>query len=155
MGEIETLKAAIQEHAPAAQVTSEAVTLRDYAVDGLLPRLVVTPTTVEEVAQIVALTNTYGLSLLIRGGGSRMSIGGLPERIDVLLETNRLTQLLEHEAPDLTCHVEAGLTLAALQAQLATKGQWLAFDPADAAQAVANFQRALTACLDAKGYSVR
>jgi len=135
MGEIETLKAIIQEHATAAQVTSETDTLRNYAVDGLLPRLVVTPTTVEEVAQIVALTNAHDLSLLTRGGGSRMSIGGLPERIDVLLETNRLTRLLEHEAPDLTCHVEAGLTLAALQAQLATKGQWLAFDPPDAGQA--------------------
>src|SRR6266699_2196962 len=135
MDEIETLKAIIQEHAPAAQVTSETDTLRNYAVDGLLPRLVVTPTTVEEVAQIVALTNAHGLSLLKRGGGSRMSIGGLPERIDVLLETNRLTRLLEHEAPDLTCHVEAGLTLAALQAQLATKGQWLPFDPPDAEQA--------------------
>src|SRR5436190_2868988 len=64
-----------------------------------------------------------------------MSIGGLPERIDVLLETNRLTRLLEHEAPDLTCHVEAGLTLAALQAQLATKGQQLTLDPPDAGQA--------------------
>src|SRR5947209_5277046 len=135
MGEIETLKSIIQEHAPAAQVTSETDTLRNYAVDGLLPRLVVTPTTVEEVPQIVALTNAHGLSLLTRGGGSRMSIGGLPERIDVLLETNRLTRLLEHEAPDLTCHVQAGLTLAALQAQLATKGQWLAFDPPDAEQA--------------------
>src|ERR1051326_6700926 len=135
MGEIETLKAVIQEHAPAVQITSEAGTLRNYAVDGLLPRLVVTPTTVEEVAQIVALTNAHALSLLTRGGGSRMNTGGLPERIDVLLETNRLTRLLEHEAPDLTCHVEAGLTLAALQAQLATKGQWLAFDPPDAEQA--------------------
>ncbi len=135
MGEIEALKAIIQEHAPGAQVTSETDTLRNYAVDGLLPRLVVTPTTVEEVAQIVALTNAHGLSLLTRGGGSRMSIGGLPERIDVLLETNRLTRLLEHEAPDLTCHVEAGLTLAALQAQLATKGQRLTLDPPDAGQA--------------------
>src|SRR5438105_2441427 len=132
MDEIETLREAIQ---PFAQVSSAVDTLRNYTVDGLLPRLVVTPTTVEEAAHIVALTAQHGLSLLPRGGGSRMSVGGLPERIDVLLETNKLTQLLEHEAPDLTCHVEAGLTLAALQAQLATKGQWLAFDPPDAGQA--------------------
>ncbi len=59
----------------------------------------------------------------------------LPEHIDVLLETGRLARLLEHEAPDLTCHVEAGITLADLQAHLATKGQQLALDPPDAAQA--------------------
>ncbi|GAC1349741.1 MAG: FAD-binding oxidoreductase [Ktedonobacteraceae bacterium] len=135
MGEIETLARAIQEHAPTASLNSDIDTLSSYAVDGLLPRLVVTPTTAEQVAQIVALTNQQGLSLLARGGGSRINVGGLPEQIDVLLETNRLTQVLEYEAPDLTCHVEAGLTLAALQAQLAAKGQWLALDPPDAAQA--------------------
>ena len=135
MGDIETFSAAVQHYVPAALVTSQADALRNYAVDGLLPRVVVAPETVEQVAQIVALTNQHDLSLLTRGGGSSITIGGLPERIDVLLETQRLTRLLEHEAPDLTCHVEAGLTLAALQAQLATKGQCLALDPPDAQQA--------------------
>jgi glycolate oxidase FAD binding subunit len=135
MGKIETLKAALQEQVSAAQVSDEVETLRNYAVDGLLPRLVVTPTTVEQVAQIVALTNAHDLSLLTRGGGSRMNVGGLPGQLDVLLETNALTQVLEHEVPDLTCHVEAGLTLAALQAQLTKKGQWLPLDPPGAGQA--------------------
>src|SRR6266852_2208941 len=135
MVEIETFATTIQQYAPTVQLTSEPGELRNYAVDGLLPRLVVIPDSVEQVAQIVALTNQQGLKLLTRGGGSRTNLGAIPEQIDVLLETNRLTRLLEHEAPDLTCHVEAGLTLAALQAQLATKGQWLAFDPPDAGQA--------------------
>ncbi len=135
MGDLQSFAAALQTFVPATQVTSETDTLRNYVVDGLLPCLVVTPTTVEQVAQIVALANQQGFSVLARGGGSRISIGGMPEQIDVLLETNRLTQVLEHEAPDLTCHVEAGLTLAALQAHLANEGQWLALDPPDAAQA--------------------
>src|SRR5712692_5616639 len=135
MVEIETFATTIQQYAPTVQVTSEPGELRNYAVDGLLPRLVVIPDSVEQVAQIVALTNQQGLRLLTRGGGSRINLGGIPEQIDVLLETTKLTRLLEHEAPDLTCHVEAGITLAALQAQLATKGQWLALDPPDAEQA--------------------
>ena len=146
MDEIETFIAAVQQYIPEAQITSEADSLRNYAVDGLLPRAVVTPTTVEQAAQIVALTSQYSLSLLARGGGSRMNVGGLPERIDVLLETGRLTRLLEHEAPDLTCHVEAGLTLAALQAQLATKGQWLALDPPNAQQATLGGLLASNSC---------
>jgi glycolate oxidase FAD binding subunit len=64
-----------------------------------------------------------------------MNLGGLPERIDVLIETHKLNRLLEHEGPDLTCQVEAGITLAALQEQLATKGQHLALDPPDDKQA--------------------
>src|ERR1700730_521316 len=135
MREIAALEEVMLQHMPGLEVSNEADTLRNYAVDGLLPRLVTTPNNVAEAAQMVALTNQHGLSLLARGGGSCMDIGGLPERIDVLLETKRLTQLLEHEAPDLTCHVQAGLTLAALQTQLASKGQWLALDPFDAEQA--------------------
>jgi glycolate oxidase FAD binding subunit len=52
-----------------------------------------------------------------------------------MLITTRLTHLLEHEAPDLTCHVEAGITLAQLQQQLATKGQRLSLDAPNADQA--------------------
>ena len=134
MNAIDAFSQAIQATAPTIQINSEADTLHAHAVDGMLPLVVVTPTTVEEIAQVVALTKQHGLTLLARGGGSRMNVGGLPGHIDVLLETNRLTQLLEYEAPDLTCHVEAGLTLAALQAQLAKQGQWLALDPPDASQ---------------------
>src|SRR5205823_10752086 len=109
--------------------------LRNYAVDGVLPRFAIIPETIEQVSQAVALANQQGLTLITRGGGSRLNLGGIPERFDVLLETTKLTRLLEHEAPDLTCHVEAGITLAELQAKLATKGQWLALDPSDAQQA--------------------
>ena len=135
MSEIDAFMEAIQAASATIQVSGETNTLRDYAIDGLLPRLVVTPGTVEEAAQVVALTDKHGLTLLARGGGSRMKVGGLPEQIDVLLETNKLTRLLEYEAADLTCHVEAGLTLTALQSQLAKQGQWLALDPPDAEQA--------------------
>ena len=135
MTDIETFAAAISPYVPSAQVTTDPDALRDYAVDGFFPRIVVTPASVEQVAQIVAMTNQHDLTLMARGGGSRTNLGAIPEQIDVLLETNRLTRVLEHEAPDLTCHVEAGITLSALQAQLATKGQRLALDPPDAQQA--------------------
>lgn len=134
MVEIETFATAVQQYAPAVQVINDPDELRNYAVDGLLPRVVVIPGTVEDVAQTVALANQQGLTLLTRGGGSRINLGGIPEQFDILLETTKLTRLLEHEAPDLTCHAEAGLTLAGLQAQLATKGQCLALDPPDAEQ---------------------
>jgi glycolate oxidase FAD binding subunit len=135
MTEIEMFAADISQYVSTAQVITDPDALRDYTIDGLLPRIVVIPAAVEQVAQIVALTSQHSLTLMARGGGSRTNLGAIPERIDVLLETSRLTRLLEHEAPDLTCHVEGGITLAALQEQLATKGQWLALDPPDAQQA--------------------
>ncbi len=135
MPEIETFATSLQQFSSAVRIVGDSEELRNYAIDGLLPRLTVIPETVERVAQIVALANQQGLTVLTRGGGSRINLGGIPEQFDILLETNKLTHLLEHEAPDLTCHVEAGITLAALQAQLAAKGQWLALDPPDAQQA--------------------
>src|SRR6266849_8826503 len=135
MADIESFATTLQQYSAAIQTISDADELRNYAVDGLLPRLVVIPETVEQVSQTVALANQQGFTLFTRGGGSRLNLGGIPERFDVLLETTKLRRLLEHEAPDLTCHVEAGITFAEFQAKLATKGQWLALDPPDAQQA--------------------
>jgi glycolate dehydrogenase FAD-binding subunit len=45
------------------------------------------------------------------------------------LDLSGLDRILEHEAGDLTCTVEAGIRLSALQAVLAEHGQMLALDP--------------------------
>src|SRR5581483_8682706 len=135
MGEIEALATSLQDHVPAASIVTDTSILRDYTIDGVLPRLMVTPPTINDLAQVIALANEHNLTVAARGGGSSMNLGGLPDRIDVLIETNKLTALLEHESPDLTCHVEAGITLADLQARLAAKGQRLALDPPNAQQA--------------------
>ena len=45
------------------------------------------------------------------------------------LDLSGLDRILEHEAGDLTCTVEAGIRLSALQARLAEHGQMLALDP--------------------------
>ena len=45
------------------------------------------------------------------------------------LDLSGLDRVLEHESGDLTCTVEAGLRLSALQARLAKDGQMLALDP--------------------------
>ena len=45
------------------------------------------------------------------------------------LDLSGLDRVLEHEAGDLTCTVEAGLRLSALQVELAEHGQMLALDP--------------------------
>jgi glycolate oxidase FAD binding subunit len=146
MIEIDTLIGEIEQHIPGLQVASDPSTLRNYAVDGLLPRLVVTPQNTEQIAAVVALAGEHGLTTLARGGGSRMYLGAIPEPFDMLIETNKLTRLLEHEAPDLTCQVEAGITLADLQKLLATKGQWLPLDPPDPAQATIGGILASNAC---------
>lgn len=135
MGEIDSLTKTFQEFLPAVSIINDADKLRSYSIDGLQPLLVSKPGTMDEVAQVVALLNKQDHTIMARGGGSQMNLGGIPERLDVMLETSRLNHLLEHEAPDLTCHVQAGITLAALQQKLAKKGQKLSIDPPNAEQA--------------------
>ncbi len=50
-------------------------------------------------------------------------------RIGVELTTDGLDRILEHEAGDLTCTVEAGVRLSALNTALARHGQRLSLDP--------------------------
>jgi glycolate oxidase FAD binding subunit len=52
-------------------------------------------------------------------------------RIGEDVTTEALSRILEHEAGDLTCTVEAGLRLSALQSALARHGQRLSLDPPD------------------------
>jgi FAD/FMN-containing dehydrogenase len=49
------------------------------------------------------------------------------------LDLTRLDRLLEHQPEDLTCTVECGCTLGALQKRLEARGQWLPLDPPHAA----------------------
>jgi glycolate oxidase FAD binding subunit len=84
----------------------------------------------ERSAQVVApasLAEAGEALAAARAAGRRVSIeraGG-----DVELSTARLNRLVEHEAGDLTCVVQAGMRLSALNAALGARGQMLALDP--------------------------
>ncbi|GCE20991.1 FAD-binding oxidoreductase [Dictyobacter kobayashii] len=131
MAEIAPFVPLIQQQFPHTPIILDPVQLLDYAVDDRLPGLLIQPQNIEEAAQIVRFLNEQHLSVLPRGNGTHMNTGDRPEHIDVLLETTSLNRMLEHEAPDLTCHVEAGITMGELQARLKAKGQRLAMDPPD------------------------
>jgi glycolate oxidase FAD binding subunit len=106
----------------------------ELAVDGVLPKLLCEPDSVEELAEVLKLADRNGLAVIPRGGGSRMGLGLPPRSADLLLSTCRLNRLVEYEPADLTVTVEAGLGLDELQRRLAAEGQFLALDPPKAEQ---------------------
>lgn len=132
MGEIIAFAALLQQKFPQMQVIDGPSLLLDYAVNDQVPGLIVRPRTQEEAAATIRLSSQHRLTVLARGNGTHIDIGNPPEQLDILLEMTALDRLLEHEAPDLTCRVEAGIALGQLQMLLATKGQWLALDPPNA-----------------------
>jgi FAD/FMN-containing dehydrogenase len=87
------------------------------------------PSTAEELAK--RLHEAAGSkSAVVPVGGRRASgMGGAPAQCDVELYTTRLDRVLEHSAADMVVSVEAGITLEAVQAELAKAGQFLPLDP--------------------------
>jgi glycolate dehydrogenase FAD-binding subunit len=97
-------------------------------VGGVHPRLVVEPATEQELAAALRLANDAGLSVIPRGGGTKLGWGNPPARADLILSTSRLNKIIEHPWADLTVSVEAGCTIEKLQATLAQHSQRLALD---------------------------
>jgi glycolate oxidase FAD binding subunit len=99
------------------------------AILGAVPREVVSPSSVAEAAEAVAEAARGKAALAFAGGGTALSLGAPPRRLDVLLRTEKLDRLVEHAPSDQVVTAEAGMTLGALQRALAPDGQRLALDP--------------------------
>jgi glycolate oxidase FAD binding subunit len=100
------------------------------AVDGVPARAVVTPRDVPAVqATIAELRERPGAVVVASGLGAHLAIGAPPASVDVLLRTTALDRIVDHQAADMTVTVEAGCSLARLDATLAAAGQWLPLDP--------------------------
>ena len=106
-----------------------------YVVDGRTPCGVVFPGSAEEVARVMRVAADAGVPVVPWGGGTQMHRGAPPGDGAVVLGLRRLNRVLEHEPADLTATAEAGITLAALQDALGTRGQWLPLDPPAPAEA--------------------
>ncbi|MCY4569317.1 MAG: FAD-binding oxidoreductase, partial [Candidatus Poribacteria bacterium] len=70
-----------------------------------------------------------GVSVMPAGAGTKLGIGNLPQKVDVVLATTHLNSVVEYEPADLTVTVEAGIRLADLQTELARHRQYLALNP--------------------------
>ena len=61
------------------------------------------------------------LALVASGLGAHLDVGAPPRALDVMLRLDRLDRVLDHQAADMTVTVEAGCSLATLQATLAAR----------------------------------
>jgi glycolate oxidase FAD binding subunit len=87
------------------------------------------------VVAILQLAAGAGVAVIPWGGGTAVSVGTPTTRAAIVLGLRRFDRLVEHEPGDLTATVQAGMTIASLQAALGARGQWLSLDPADADRA--------------------
>ncbi|MDP1990099.1 MAG: FAD-binding oxidoreductase [Syntrophales bacterium] len=125
------LASALKEMVGEANVIQDPDRIKAYAVDGMAPKAVVSPGSVEEVSKLLAYANSEKLAVVPRGNGTKMAQGGVPRKLDVVLSLLRINRITEHDVPNLSLSVQAGMTLSAVQEKLAAtgKGSFLPLDP--------------------------
>ncbi len=92
-------------------------------------RYVAAPGSTKEAADLLAAAARRGLSVVPRGAGTRLDWGALPASCDLLVDTRRLSRVIEHAAGDLVVSVQAGVRVDVLATVLNAAGQRLAIDP--------------------------
>lgn len=115
-----------------AQIVGEQYVLpaeaRSYVIDGLTPKAVVLPSSVEEITALIKLAAKNGWAITPAGFGTGLHLGNSPERLDLVISTIRLARVLDYEPADLTASVEAGCSLRDFNQVTETERQWIPFD---------------------------
>lgn len=92
-------------------------------------RRVERPRSGPEAAEVMGAAASDRRSVRPRGGGTKLGWGHPGPQPDLEISTERLDRIVEHNAPDLTAVLEAGVPLASARAAFAEAGQMLALDP--------------------------
>jgi glycolate oxidase FAD binding subunit len=113
----------------AEHLTTAPSQLAAAGVDGVTPRWLARPGSLDEVSRVMALASAEGLAVAPTGSGSALALGAPPLRLDVVLDLSRLTGILEYVPADMVATVQAGVRLDTLSRELGKHGQMLALDP--------------------------
>lgn len=137
MSSANQLASILNEMVGEANVIQDPDRMKGYAVDGMMPKAIVSPGSVEEISKLLAYAGSEGLAVVPRGNGTKMAWGGVPRKLDLVLSMLRINRITEHDVPNLSLSVQAGMTLKAVQDKLAGtgKGSFLPLDPPYANQA--------------------
>jgi glycolate oxidase FAD binding subunit len=98
------------------------------AVCGVIPAFVVSPSSTAGAAAVLRACAEHDLTVVPRGSGSRLNWGPPPSRCDVVLDTLRMNQVIEHASGDLVARLQAGARFGEVATVLAAAGQEIALD---------------------------
>ncbi|HEX9544809.1 MAG TPA: FAD-linked oxidase C-terminal domain-containing protein [Pyrinomonadaceae bacterium] len=93
--------------------------------------LLVTPGSIAEVCEVMKLASSQGWTTMPAGAMTWLRPGDALNAPDLIVSTNRLNHVIEHEPADLVAITEAGVTLKQFNTHLSLNRQWLPLDPPD------------------------
>ena len=89
----------------------------------MIPSLVVRPTEVEQLGQVVKRCYEEGIPMTVRGSGTNLTGGTIPDCSDtIVILTTGLNKILEINTEDLYATVQPGVITAKFAAAVAAKG---------------------------------
>ncbi len=106
----------------------------DASIYQVFPLGVVVPRTETELLASVAIAAEEGVAITVRGGGTATAGQTVGEGL-VIDCSKYLNKLLFHDLGAMTCAVQPGITLEALNRQLASEGVWFPVDIASGSRA--------------------
>lgn len=118
-----------------AYVLTEEADRQAYSYDAAvlaprIPALVVAPGNQEQLGRTVKLAYENGLPITVRGSGTNLSGGVIPEPGDSLvILTNRLNRIIEINEPDLYAVVEPGVITSQFADAVSARGLFYPPDP--------------------------
>jgi len=110
-------------------VAADPAQLASRKLDGQLPALLCLPANEEQLSTALRLCAEHNAAVIPWGGGTAMVLGNAPRRMDVVISTERLARIIDHDHANLTVTAESGVVLADLQGQLANQHQFAPFEP--------------------------
>ena len=106
-----------------------------YRIDDFGPLPVVQPQSVADLGELVRRAAAENQALYPIGGRTLLNVGLPPARPGIAVDVRALSQVIDYPARDMTITVQAGITVAQLQALLAAEKQRLPIDVPRADQA--------------------
>ncbi len=122
LGERITANAALREHHSHGQDTQTPV----------LPDAVAFIETTEEASRLLALCHRHRVPVIAWGAGTSLEGHVTPVRGGITLDLSPMTAILETNAADMDCRIEAGVTRPLLNEHLRDQGLFFPVDPGTA-----------------------
>lgn len=97
-------------------------------IDSFGPLAIERPASVVKLCELVKKIRVAKQGLYPTGGRTTLDFGLPPTKPGVACDLTALNSVIDYPARDMTITVQAGITIAALQAELAKEGQWLPVD---------------------------
>jgi len=88
------------------------------------------PASVAELGDIIKQARAAKQGIYPLGGRTTLDVGLPPTKSGIAVDLTGLNAVIDYPARDMTITVQAGITVAAVQAELAREGQWLPLDVA-------------------------